>query len=59
MGMLEMKTKHERKSLKRERQSQVKRTLMKGKTRKETGRDIEDFYSYYGFLCHRELCFGV
>lgn len=59
MGVLEMKTKHEQKTRKRERQSQVKHTLMKGRSRKETKQDSEEFFSYYGFLCDRELCFGV
>ena len=54
-----MKTKQERKTLKRERQSQMKHTLMKGRSRKETKRGSEGFFSYYGFLCDRELCFGV
>lgn len=54
-----MKTKLERKNLKRERQSQGKHTLVKEKTRKETKRGGEVVFSYYGFLCDRELCFGV
>ena len=54
-----MKTKQERKTQKRERQSQMKHTLMKGRSRKETKRSGEEFFSYYGFLCDRELCFGV
>jgi len=54
-----MKTKQERKTLKRERQSQGKHTLTKGRSRKETRRGGEEFFSYYGFLCDRELCFGV
>ncbi len=59
MGVLEMKTKHERKTQKRERQSQMKHTLMKERSRRETKRGSEGFFSYYGFLCDRELCFGV
>jgi len=59
MGVREMKTKHERKTQKRERQSQMKHTLMKGRSRRETKRGSEGFFSYYGFLCDRELCFGV
>jgi len=59
MGVLDMKMKQERKALKRERQSQMKHTLMKGRSRKETKRGSEQFFSYYGFLCDRELCFGV
>jgi|GEM_PF-2874042 len=59
MGVLEMKTKLERKTQKRERQSQMKHTLIKGRSRKETKRGSGEFFSYYGFLCDRELCFGV
>jgi hypothetical protein len=59
MGVLEMKTKHERKTQKRERQSKMKNTLMKGRSRRETKWGSEGFFSYYGFLCDRELCFGV
>lgn len=54
-----MKTKLERKTQKRERQSQMKHTLIKGRSRKETKRGSGEFFSYYGFLCDRELCFGV
>jgi hypothetical protein len=53
MGVLEMKTKHERKTQKRERQSQMKHTLMKEKSRKETKRGSGELFSYW------EVCFGV
>lgn len=52
-----MKTKHERKTLKRERQMQTRREQKKEKIRKETKQDSgEYFFTYYGFLCDRNLC---
>ncbi|OPY12796.1 MAG: hypothetical protein A4E69_02011 [Syntrophus sp. PtaB.Bin138] len=52
-----MKTKGEQKTLQTERQTRVKHTLAKEKARKDTKRDSDERFCYYGYLCDQEICF--
>jgi hypothetical protein len=52
-----IQTKHEKKTLKRERQMQTGREQEKERTPKETKRESgEYFFTYYGFICDRDMC---